>query len=171
MAALTKYPTWVPAALRRSLIAPAAVIAAGAMSLAPAHADPSTDPVAGMLNDAGAGSNGPLNNTLAGVGQSLCPMLVKPGATLASIAAQFSGNKLPPDMVGMVVGMAIQAECPGVMTSLANGQMPAALQGLGGTSGMALPFQLPGTGGLGASPLQIPGVAPAVASPLQAPGF
>jgi hypothetical protein len=185
MTALMMYPPWIEQMVRRaSGIGPAAsaalrplvvtvgVAAAGAMSLVPAHADPSGDPITSMLDGAGTGDNGSFNNTLAGIGQSLCPMLVKPGATLATIASQLSGKPgLPPDMVGAVAGMAIQMECPGVMTSLANGQMPSALGGLGGNSGMPLPFQMPGAGGAPASPLQVPGVVPAAAGPLQLPGF
>lgn len=205
MTALLMYPPWIEQPVRRaSGVCPGAgwaefahpvsaalrplavtvgVITAGAMSFAPAHADPSGDPITSVLNGAGTGNNGSFNNTLAGVGQSLCPMLVKPGATLATIASQLSGsNGLPPDMVGAVASMAIQMECPGVMASLANGQMPSALQGLGAGSGMPLPFQMPGAGAGPASPLQllslgtsaplaVPGAVPAAASPQQVPGF
>ena len=184
MTALLMYPPWIALMVRRAsgwgpagsaALRPFAVTvgvaAAGAMSFAPAHADPSGDPITSVLNGAGTGANGSFNNTLAGIGQSLCPMLVKPGATLATIASQLSGKPgLPPDMVGAVASMAIQMECPGVMTSLANGQMPSALQGLGGNSGMPLPFQMPGAGGAPAGPLQVPGLGGAQANPLQLPG-
>lgn len=180
MTALMMYPPWIEQLVRRaSWVRPAAsaalrplavtvgVAAAGALSLAPAHADPITS----VLGGAGAGG-GSFNDTLAGIGQSLCPMLVQPGAQLATIASQLSGKPgLPPEMVGTVASMAIQAECPGVMTSLANGQMPSALQGLGGNSGgIPLPFQLPGAGGAPGGPLQLPGLSPAAPSPLQLPG-
>jgi hypothetical protein len=206
MTALTMYSSWIGRTVRRasgvrpppawvglvhpastvlrSLAATVGVITAGAVSFAPAHADPSGDPIGSVLSGAGAGDNGSVNNTLAGIGQSLCPMLVKPGATLATIASQLSGKPgLPPDMVGAVASMAIQMECPGVMTSLANGQMPSALQGLGGNPGMPLPFQMPGAGpaapnplqlpglGAGASPFQLPGAGPAAPNPLQLPGL
>ncbi|MDD4866815.1 MAG: hypothetical protein PHQ28_06770 [Mycobacterium sp.] len=197
---LMMYPPWIEQTVRRaSAVCPAAgwaqfshaasaalrplavtvgVITAGAMSFAPAHADPITS----VLNGTGTGDNGSFNSTLASVGQSLCPMLVKPGATLATIASQLSGKGLPPDMVGAVASMAIQMECPGVMTSLANGQMPSALQGLGAGSGMPLPFQMPCAGAAPASPLQLPGLGasaslpvpgavPTAASPLQVPGI
>lgn len=183
MTALMMYPPWVEQLVRRaSRVRPAAsaalrplavtagVAAAGALSLAPAHADPPADPITSVLGGAGTGG-GSFNDTLAGIGQSLCPMLVQPGAQLATIASQLSGKPgLPPEMVGAVASMAIQAECPGVMTSLANGQMPSALGGLGGNSGM-LPFQLPGAGGAPGGPLQVPGLSPAAPSPLQAPGL
>ncbi|TVS85450.1 DUF732 domain-containing protein [Mycobacterium helveticum] len=185
MTPLMMYPPWIEQMVRRASAArPAAsaalrplavtvgVVAAGAMSLAPAHADPSADPITGVLSGAGTGGNGSFSDTIAGIGQSLCPMLVQPGAQLATIASQLSGKPgLPPDMVGSVASMAIQMECPGVMTSLANGQMPSGLPGLGGNSGMSLPFQLPGAGGAPGSPLQLPGLSPAAPSPLQLPGL
>ncbi|WP_407684896.1 hypothetical protein [Mycobacterium sp. HUMS_1102779] len=184
MTALMMYPPWVEQLVRRAsgvrpaasaalrpLAVTAGVVAAGAMSLAPAHADPPSDPITSVLGGAGTGG-GSLNDTLAGFGQSLCPMLVQPGAQLATIASQLSGKPgLPPEMVGAVASMAIQAECPGVMTSLANGQMPSALQGLGGNSGMPLPFQIPGAGGAPGGPLQLPGLSPAAPNPLQVPGL
>ncbi|MEY8018553.1 hypothetical protein [Mycobacterium servetii] len=184
MTALMMYPPWVEQLVRRaSWVRPAAfaalrplavtagVAAAGAMSLAPAHADPPTDPITSVLGGAGTGG-GSFNDTLAGIGQSLCPMLVQPGAQLATIASQLSGKPgLPPEMVGAVASMAIQAECPGVMTSLANGQMPSVLGGLGGNSGMPLPLQLPGLSPAAPSPLQVPGLSPAAPSPLQVPGL
>ena len=169
-----------PAALR-PLAVTVGVVALGAMMLAPAHADPPADPITSVLNGAGAGGAGSFNDTLTGIGQSLCPMLVKPGATLATLASQLSGKPgLPPDMIGGVASMAIQSQCPGVVSSLASGQMPSVLSGLGGSSGMPLqlpglgggagPLQLPGLGG-GAGPLQLPGLGPVAPSPLQAPGI
>ncbi len=184
MTATMLYPPWIEKMVRRaSAVRPAAsaalrpvavtagVVAAGAMSLAPARADPPADPITSVLGGAGTGGSGSFNDTLAGIGQSLCPMLVKPGAQLATIASQLSGKPgLPPDMIGAVAGMAIQMECPGVMTSLANGQMPAGLPGLGGNSGIPLPFQPPAAGGAPGSPVQVPGIAPTAPSPVQVPG-
>lgn len=182
MTPLKMYPPWIEQmAHRASAVRPAAsaalrplavtvgVVAVGAMALAPAHADPPADPITSVLNGAGAGGAGSFNDTLTGIGQSLCPMLVKPGATLATLASQLSGKPgLPPDMIGGVASMAIQSQCPSVMSSLASGQMPSVLSGLGGSSGM--PLQLPGLGG-GSGPLQLPGLGPVAPSPLQAPGI
>jgi hypothetical protein len=73
-------------------------------------------------------------------------MLVKPGATLASVMSQFSGKSgLSPGMAGLVASMAIQMECPGMMASVANGKMPFPLPGVGGGNGLPIPGQLPMT--------------------------
>ncbi|WP_301147292.1 DUF732 domain-containing protein [Mycobacterium simiae] len=127
---------------RRRRAAVAATVPALAMTLGlsavglagPAHADPPT-------------------GSLTAIGQSICPMLVKPGATLASIASQLSGSSgLPPGIVSMVAGMAIQSQCPGMIASLANGQMPFGLQGLGGAPGLGGVPGLGGAPGLGGVP-------------------
>jgi len=126
------------AALRPLAVA-AGIIAAGAALPALAHADPTNDPITAALNGTGTGNNGSFTDKIAGIGQSICPSLVKPGATLASITSQLSGKTgLPPNMAGMVAGMAIQMECPGVMTSLAHGNMPFPMQALGGMPGAGL---------------------------------
>lgn len=192
MAALTTYRPWTTQTVRlssvlRPLAVTAGILAAAAALPALAHADPSNTPVNPMFGGAGAGNSmfggagtgnnmfggagagnngGSLTDKIAGIGQSICPSLVKPGASLASITSKLSGNGgLPPDMVGMVASMAIQMECPGVMTSLAHGQMPNMpfpMQGLGGIGGNpgASPFQLPGAGPMpslpGASPVSNP---------------
>ncbi|MET0473043.1 MAG: DUF732 domain-containing protein [Mycobacterium sp.] len=142
----------------RPLVVTLAIAAAAAMWPAHAHAD-----VLGDTTTNGIGANGPLSTTLAGIGQSICPMLVKPGGTLASMATQMSGHDgLAPTIAGFVASTAIQAECPSWMTSLANGQMPAGLEALTSMAGPAL--QLPGTAP--ASPLPFGGAGPATPSPL-----
>ena len=141
------------AALRPLAVA-AGIIAAGAALPALAHADPTNDPISAALNGTGTGTNGSFTDKIAGIGQSICPSLVKPGATIASITSQLSGKTgLPPNMAGMVAGMAIQMECPGVMTSLAHGNMPFPMQALGGMPGG---LGMPG-GGLG-----MPGASPSL---------
>jgi len=133
----------VASAALRPLVVAVGVIIAGAVSLAPAHADPPTDPITAALNGAGIANNGSASTAIAGIGRSICPMLVKPGATFASIASQLAGNTgLSPGMAGLVAGMAIQMECPGMMTSLANGNMPFPMQALGGPAA-GNPFGLP----------------------------
>jgi hypothetical protein len=120
-----------------------------------------------VLNSAGIGNNGPVSGTIAQVGQSICPMLVKPGSGLASGAAQISGNGgLAPPLAGFLVGMAIQSQCPSFMTSVANGNMPFPISG--GIPGM------PGLPGMpGAAPAGLPFGQPAAPSPLplQLPGL
>ncbi|MCV7412172.1 hypothetical protein AWC05_13295 [Mycobacterium florentinum] len=141
------------AAALRPLAVAAGILTAGAALPALAQADPSPDPITPALNGMGNGTNGSVTNSLAGIGQSICPALVKPGATLASVTSQLGLIKgLPPNMAGMVASMAIQMECPGVMTSLANGKMP-------------FPMQLPG-----ANPFPLPGAGPAAPAPFALPG-
>ncbi|BBY25541.1 DUF732 domain-containing protein [Mycobacterium stomatepiae] len=185
MTALMLYRPWTPQTARRSsgdrqptvwadfisaaaaairpLAVAAGILTAGAALPALAQADPSPDPVTAALNGMGNGTNGSLTNSLAGIGQSICPALVKPGATLASVTSQLGLIKgLPPNMAGMVASMAIQMECPGVMTSLANGKMPFPMQLPG-----AMPFPLPGAG---INPFPLPGAGPAAPTPFALPG-
>ena len=118
-------------AVLRPLVVTVGVLTAGATAPAAGHADP---------------PNGSVTGSLTGIGQSICPMLVKPGATLASVMSQFSGKSgLSPGMAGLVASMAIQMECPGMMASVANGKMPFPLPGVGGGTGLPIPGQLPMT--------------------------
>jgi len=154
-------------AMLRPLVVAVGIITAGATSLPMAHADP---PPGGPPNNIGFGNNGPTSNALAGMGQSICPMLVQPGATVASIASQLSGSTgLPPGLVGLAASMAIQMGCPGFMNSLANGQIPGPLQGplqgLAGNPGSPSPFQLPGANPGQGVPLSPPGANPAPGVP------
>lgn len=139
-------------ALRPVLVTMA--VFAAAMGASPhAHADSIGDAMAPVLNSAGIGNNGPVSGTIAQVGQSICPMLVKPGSGLATSAAQISGNGgLAPPLAGFLVGMAIQSQCPSFMTSVANGNMPFPIPGAAPTG---LPFGPPAP-----SPFQLPGISP-----------
>lgn len=158
------------ATVLRPLVVTAVVIIAAATSSTPAHADPTNDSITGGLNDAGIGNNGSVSTAIAGFGQQLCPMLVKPGATLASVASQMSGNTgLSPTIAGFVTSMAIQMECPGVMTSLANGDMPFPLQAAGAGPGQPMPFQLPGASPVPSLSFAPPGANQASPNPLLLP--
>jgi hypothetical protein len=146
MTALPMYRPWTRWTVRRfsvvrPLVVAAGVIAAGAMLPALAHADPPSGPVTGVLNNPGTGNNGSLSNTMAGLGQSICPMLVKPGATVASVASQVAGGM---QVSPAIAGLAIQMGCPGFMTSLANGKMPFPLQVPGVNPAPQIPFLSPG---------------------------
>jgi Protein of unknown function (DUF732) len=165
----------VATAIVRPLVIALGIIAAAAMWPAPARADGVGDAVTTTLNTVGIGNNGPVSTTIAGIGQSICPMLVQPGAKLASIMTELSGhNGLAPDIAGFVATMAIQTQCPGVMTSIANGNMPFGLQ-LPGVPGVnpapAMPFGLPGVNPAPAMPFALPGVNPAPTNPFQVPGL
>ncbi|HEX5143226.1 MAG TPA: hypothetical protein VFW21_05100 [Mycobacterium sp.] len=131
---------------------------------APAHADPSST----LLNDIGIGNNGPVSTAIAQVGTSLCPLLVKPGSTLASDALSSKGQ-LASQIAGGVATMAIQSQCPSFMTSLSNGDF-SVLQNAASIFGMsnpsANPLSIPGVGTT--NPFAIPGAA--AANPLSLPG-
>jgi len=167
MPALTMYRPWTTQTVRRSsvvrqptvwadfisaalaalrpLAVAAGVIATGAALPALAHADSPNDSITTALTGTGNGNNGSFSDRIAGIGQSICPSLVKPGATLASITSQLSGKTgLSSTMAGMVASMAIQMECPGVMTSLAHGNMPFPVQALGGANPAPNPLTMPG---------------------------
>jgi hypothetical protein len=175
----------------RPVVVTLGIAAAAVMWPAHAHADvPGVPGVpgnagSGVLNGVGIGNNGPVSTAIAGVGQSICPMLVQPGSKLVSMATQMSGHDgLAPTVAGWVATMVIQSQCPSWMTSLANGQMPAGLDTLtnmaapalglpSSTPGSSLPFGLGGTGpATSALPFALPGAAPAAPSPgLQIPGL
>lgn len=160
--------------LRPVLISAAIMVAAIAWST-PAHADPDSSYTT-VLNSVGIGNNGPVSSAIAQVGQSICPLLVKPGSGLASSAIQASGNGgLAPTIGGAVAGMVIQAECPNAMTQLSNGDFGPLLQLLGVNGASSSPLGLPGIGagalpGIGAG-LPTSAALPIANSPLQLPGL
>jgi hypothetical protein len=154
------------AAVLRTVVVTAAAVGVALASIPAAHADSAGDAMGPVLNGAGIGNNGPVSNVIAQMGQSICPMLVKPGGSLASNAAEISGHGgLAPPVAGFLASMAIQAQCPGFMTSVANGNMPFPLPGAGGPG---LPLGLPGAP---APPPLLPGLNPAGAQPRPFPGF
>lgn len=164
-----KRTTWetveiVATSVVRPVIVTAAVFGAVLGSVPAAHADSAGDAMAPVLNGVGVGNNGAISGAIAQMGQSICPMLVKPGGSLASGAAQMSGHGgLEAPMAGFLAQMAIQSQCPGWINSVANGNMPFPLPGAGGPG---LPLGLPGAPAPGL-PLGLPG-APA---PRPFPGF
>ena len=124
------------ASVLRPFVVTVAVCAAAMASSTPAHADPGDDPAGSVLNGIGADGSNPISDAIAQMGQSICPMLVQPGSSLASNAAQVSGHGgAAPPIAGFLAGMAIRAQCPGFMTSVANGNVPSPIAGM-----------LPGTG-------------------------
>jgi hypothetical protein len=142
----------------RPVIVTAAVFGAVLGSIPAAHADGIGDSMAPVLNGAGIGNNGPVSGAISQMGQSICPMLVKPGGSLASTAAQMTGHGgFEAPMAGFLAQMAIQSQCPGWINSMANGNMPFPLPGAGGPG---LPFGLPGS-----PPSLLPGIAPAGPQP------
>jgi hypothetical protein len=110
--------------------------AATAISLAaPASADPITDnSFLDALTNAGIGYNDPASTEQ--LGQSICPMLVEPGKSLASVYSTVSNNGINPAMAAFFTGIAIQMYCPSAMSSIGNGTF---LNQLGGLNGLGIP--------------------------------
>jgi membrane-associated protease RseP (regulator of RpoE activity) len=122
----------------RPVVVAVAVFSAAFTWSAGAHADPGDDaanPAPGSV-DSGAAAD-----AVAQAGQSICSTLVQPGSDLAGAATQQSGNGgFAPLIVGYIAGAAIQAQCPGLINSVANGNLPVAIPGMPpGDSGAAPP--------------------------------
>ena len=122
----------------------------------PAHADPLTDPsFLSALSTAGVGYDDPAATT--SLGQSVCPMMVQPGQSFASVASSMGDQGISPGMASFFTGIAIQMYCPQVMTSLGNGSFMSFLQqtpGVPEVPGLPAGPGLPGGPGLP----QLPGV-------------
>jgi hypothetical protein len=103
----------------RALVAVVGVTAAAATLAAPAHADTIDDSFLDTLTNAGLTYNDPAN-TVA-LGESVCPMLVEPGKSLASVYSRVANNGIPPEMAAFFTGIAISMYCPQMMSSLGNG--------------------------------------------------
>jgi hypothetical protein len=141
------------------VVATAAVTFAALMWPAPADADPVGPTIYAPGNAAGVNA-GPIKSSIAQFGQSLCPMLVKPGSTLATNASQMQGNNgLTSTIAGVATGMAIQMECPALMTQLADGNMSSlsSLPQLMGTKSTPTPgLRLPDLNAVTPNPVQLP---------------
>lgn len=106
----------------RLLGASVSVISVAAIVAAPAHADIVDNSFLSALNNAGVAYDDP--SSAVALGQSICPMLVQPGGSLASVASTVAGNGMPPEMAGLFTSIAISMFCPSVVASLANGNLP-----------------------------------------------
>ena len=116
----------------RAAALPVLVFAGSALAAlvgpAPAVADSSN----GSTNSGDSSNGSQIHDAVEEFGQSLCPKLVKPGSDLAKAVSEMQGNSGPaPTVTGMIAGLAIQLECPAFMTSVANGELPEALQKAG----------------------------------------
>jgi len=76
------------------------------------------------------------------LGQSICPMLVEPGKNFASAVSRIRDNGISPDMAAFFAGIAIQAYCPSLIASIADGSVLNQL-GTGVPPGLNA-FQIPG---------------------------
>ena len=113
-------------------------VATAVIVAAPAHADPTTDDsFLSALTNAGIGYNDPANT--ATLGQSICPMLVEPGKSMASVYSTVTNNGINPDMAAFFTGIAISMYCPSAMSSIGNGTFLNQLSGLNGLAGLGIP--------------------------------
>ena len=105
---------------------------------APAHADPVADnSFLNALTNAGIGYNDPTSTDA--LGRSICPMLVEPGKSLASVYSTVTNNGINPDMAAFFTGIAISMYCPSMMTGIGNGTLLNQLGGLNGLNGLQIP--------------------------------
>ena len=127
----------------RALAVSTTVIAAAVIPTAAAHADTDSDFLS-QLSGAGITYANPADTQA--LGQSICPMLVEPGKNFASAVSRVRNNGIPPDMAAFFAGIAIQAYCPSLISSIADGSVLKQLNGLAGPG--VLPglnrFQIPG---------------------------
>jgi hypothetical protein len=148
MKALVRAQEWIwlirhqPLTVRLLALA-AGLLTAAAAFAAPAQADPAADDhFIDALNHAGIDFGEP-GNAMA-VGQSICPMLAKPGGNFAAAAASVIHRGLSPQMAQMFTTIAIQMYCPEEMANIASGNPTRGLPG--GLPG-GLP-QIPGLPGI-----------------------
>ena len=107
----------------RLMTGAAGLLAVGGMFAAPAGADSTDDNFIDALNHAGVNFGEP-GNAMA-VGQSICPMLAKPGGSVAAAVANVAHKGLSPQMARMFTAIAIQTYCPQEVASLASGNRPS----------------------------------------------
>jgi len=103
----------------RLLAGSAGLLTAAAAFAAPAEANPVDDNFLGALTNAGINFGHP-GGALT-LGQSICPMLAKPGGSFVSAVERVKGNGMSPDMAGMFATIAIQAYCPSMIGNIASG--------------------------------------------------
>jgi hypothetical protein len=103
----------------RALTLAIGLAAATTTFAAPAHADPIDDAFLNALTGGGLAYNNPAS-TVA-LGESVCPMLVEPGKSLATVYSQVSNNGIPPELAAFFTGIAISMYCPQMMSSIGNG--------------------------------------------------
>jgi len=99
-------------------------VVAGAAALAatvsaPAAADPLDDAFLAALTDAGVGFANPMDTVR--LGESVCPMLVEPGKSLAKVYTRVADNGIPPGVAAFFTGIAISVYCPQMVASVGNG--------------------------------------------------
>jgi hypothetical protein len=114
------------------------VLTAGATAVAPAHADGGNDAFLNALSGAGVQYGDP--NAAASLGQSICPMLAKPGGSFAEAASSVNGGGISPGMANLFTTIAISMYCPTMINQMAAGDF----SGIGNLAGLA---HIPGLSG------------------------
>ncbi|MET0901126.1 MAG: DUF732 domain-containing protein [Mycobacterium sp.] len=109
-------------------LAAAAVLTAG-----PAQADTNADFLR-LLSSSGIGYGNAADTTA--LGKSVCNMLVEPGKSFASTVSEVQNNGVSPQMASFFAGIAIQAYCPSMLASVADGTVINQLNGLNGVPGL-----------------------------------
>jgi Protein of unknown function (DUF732) len=105
----------------RLLAAAAGLLTAAAAFAAPAEANPVDAEFVSALTTSGVHFGDP--NGAVALGQSICPMLAKPGSSVASAVSKVEGGGISGGMAGMFVQIAIQMYCPTMMADLATGNL------------------------------------------------
>ncbi|MHC9293986.1 DUF732 domain-containing protein [Mycobacterium sp. LTG2003] len=107
----------------RAILPLVAAVTAGALTAAPANADPVDDSFIAALNSAGVSYNDPA--AAVALGQQVCPMLVEPGKSFASVATKLRGDRsvVSPDVAAFFTGIAISMYCPQMMSSIGDGTL------------------------------------------------
>ena len=105
----------------RLLAAAAALLTAAAAFAAPAGANQVDDDFVAALNKASVHYGDPAN--AVALGQSVCPMLAKPGGTFAAAVAKVQGGGVSAGMASMFAQIAIEMYCPQVMADVAGGNL------------------------------------------------
>ncbi|MGV0848795.1 DUF732 domain-containing protein [Mycolicibacterium phlei] len=92
-----------------------------AVNTGAAHAqtDSLDDAFLAALTDAGMTFTNPVD--MVKLGESVCPMLVEPGKSLAKIYTRVSDSGIPPDLAAFFTGIAISTYCPQAIASVGNG--------------------------------------------------
>ena len=86
-----------------------------------AEANEVDDQFIAALNKAGVHYGEPAN--AVALGQSICPMLAKPGGTFAAAVAKVQGGGISAGMASMFAQIAIEMYCPQVMADVAGGNL------------------------------------------------
>jgi uncharacterized protein DUF732 len=137
MPTMRTHRTWIVRATAVSV----GVVAAAASLAAPAQADQTSDSFLNALSSAGVGGLDP--NTATSLGQTICPMLSKPGGSFAKTASQIRGDSgLTPDMAGLFTSIAISMYCPNMVNQMASGDFSS----LGAIPGLGNFLNVPGGG-------------------------